>query len=495
MEIHTDVSAERVVLAGLFQHGQDAYIDVVDFLQEDTFTDLTHQCLFKCFCHGFQVKKMSNIDKPSLLAIANELNVDKHFAKDDWRIVRAALNTPVNLENVRGWAAKIRKLHVIRLLNQQLSDCQKEISELKGEEPIAHIIGLAEQRIFDFASLVSDDGQNDPTLIHDGIDTFLDTIEENPTDTVGISSGFTHYDSAIGGGFRRKSVNMIGARTGIGKSMLADNIGVHVAEKLGIPVLYLDTEMTTEDHWVRILANKASVPINEIETGTYVTNTMKKQSVRDSAKTLEIPLHYLNISGRPFEETISIMRRWVHKVVGYDENGNTNDCLIIYDYLKMMSGEGITSSMQEYQILGFMATTFHNFAVRNNLPIVTFIQLNRDGIDKESTAAVSGSDRVVWLTSNLTIFKPKTEEEIVQDDGEENGNRKLVVIKARHGGGLSGGNYINMYMVGKFARVIEKDTRDNLRQSTQSARSNPPKMNVDGDEQVSMGKPSNEETK
>ena len=71
MEIHTDVSAERVVLAGLFQHGQDAYIDVVDFLQEDTFTDLTHQCLFKCFCHGFQVKKMSNIDKPSLLAIAN----------------------------------------------------------------------------------------------------------------------------------------------------------------------------------------------------------------------------------------------------------------------------------------------------------------------------------------------------------------------------------------------------------------------------------------
>ena len=36
MEIHTDVSAERVVLAGLFQHGQDAYIDVVDFLQEDT---------------------------------------------------------------------------------------------------------------------------------------------------------------------------------------------------------------------------------------------------------------------------------------------------------------------------------------------------------------------------------------------------------------------------------------------------------------------------
>ena len=189
------------------------------------------------------------------------------------------------------------------------------------------------------------------------------------------------------------------------------------------------------------------------------------------------------------------MRRWVHKVVGYDENGNTNDCLIIYDYLKMMSGEGITSSMQEYQILGFMATTFNNFAVRNNLPIVTFIQLNRDGIDKESTAAVSGSDRVVWLTSNLTIFKPKTEEEIVQDDGEENGNRKLVVIKARHGGGVSGGNYINMYMVGKFARVIEKDTRDNLRQSTQSARSNPPKMNVDGDEQVSMGKPSNEETK
>ena len=154
-----------------------------------------------------------------------------------------------------------------------------------------------------------------------------------------------------------------------------------------------------------------------------------------------------------------------------------------------MSGEGITSSMQEYQILGFMATTFHNFSVRYDLPILTFIQLNRDGIDKESTAAVSGSDRVVWLTSNLTIFKPKTEEEIVQDDGEENGNKKLVVIKSRHGGGLSGGNYINMYMVGKYARIIEKETRDNLRKKTGSARSTPPKMSVKGDKEVTMENP------
>lgn len=494
MEKHSDVPAERVVLAGLYQHGQDAYIDVIDFLQNETFTDITNQCLFKCFKHGFDVKKINRIDKPSLLAIAGELGIDKHFAKDDWRVVRATLNTPVNLENVRSWAAKIRKLHIIRLLSQQLKECQKDIGSLSGEEPISHVIGLAEQRIFDFSSLVCDEGTNSPSLIHEGLDEFLDKVEEDPRDNVGISSGYSHYDFAIGGGFRRKSVNMIGSRTGIGKSMLADNVGIHVAENLGIPVLYLDTEMATEDHWVRILANKASVPINEIETGKYSTNNIQKKSIRKFAEKIkEIPLHYLNVSGRPFEETISIMRRWVNKVAGFDENGNVNDCLIIYDYLKMMSGEGITPAMQEYQILGFMATTFHNFAVRNDLPILTFIQLNRDGIDKESTAAVSGSDRVVWLTSNLTIFKPKTEEEIVQDDGEENGNRKLVVIKSRHGSGLSIGNYINMYMIGKFGRIIEKETRDNLKQKTNSARSDPPKqIVVGGDEEVSMEKPDEE---
>ena len=115
----------------------------------------------------------------------------------------------------------------------------------------------------------------------------------------------------------------------------------------------------------------------------------------------------------------------------------------------------------EFQALGFMMTALHNFALKYSVPILSFIQLNRDGITKESTDAASGSDRIIWLCSNFTIYKVKSDEEIAQD-GEEHGNRKLVPIIARHGQGLEDKDYINVKMKGQFAHLEEGLTAKEL---------------------------------
>lgn len=480
-----DLIAERNVLAGIFSYGEDGYLEIADIVGEATFTDPSNQALFKSFKHLIENKEITDLDEASVISACHELGFSWIFEKKTERDhAKAILNTSINLSNIRAWAAKARKLEIANMLKEQLDAASQDISAVKGDEPIDHILGIAEKRIFDFTTLLQQDSQDDPQQISQGIEAYLDDLEENPRDVVGISSGFPLYDFAIGGGFRRKTVNMIGARTGIGKSMLADNIGIHVAE-LGIPVLYLDTEMPTEDHWNRILAKKARVSINNIESGQYSKSKFQREKVRSAAEDMkEIPHHCLNVSGKPFEETLSIMRRWLHKQVGFDENGNLNDCLVIYDYLKMLSGDGISASMKEYQILGFMMTSLHNFAVRYDLPVLTFIQLNRDGIDRETTATASGSDRVVWLTSNLSIFKPKSDEEIAQDGGDEFGNRKMVPLKCRHGAGLAPGDYINMVLEGQYATVIEKETKHNLMRGEEQEPEGKPSFLVDGSEQV-----------
>ena len=43
------------------------------------------------------------------------------------------------------------------------------------------------------------------------------------------------------------------------------------------------------------------------------------------------------------------------------------------------------------------------------------MQLNRDGIDEESTAVASGSDRILMYCISFTIFKQKSDEEIAED--------------------------------------------------------------------------------
>jgi hypothetical protein len=151
------------------------------------------------------------------------------------------------------------------------------------------------------------------------------------------------------------------------------------------------------------------------------------------------------------------MRRWLAKEVGLNHQGKAKDCVIIYDYLKIMDAAELKGDMKEYQALGFLMTSLHNFAIRYEVPILAFIQLNRDGITRESTDTASGSDRIVWLCSNFTIYKKKSDEEIAKD-GPENGNRKLVPLIARHGEGLEDKDYINVNMIGKYGKLVEGKT-------------------------------------
>ena len=72
----------------------------------------------------------------------------------------------------------------------------------------------------------------------------------------------------VGGGLRRKCVDLVSARPGVGKSVFADNVALHNARK-GIPVLMLDTEMSKEDHLNRVVSNISGVPIEEVSTGKF----------------------------------------------------------------------------------------------------------------------------------------------------------------------------------------------------------------------------------
>jgi hypothetical protein len=123
--------------------------------------------------------------------------------------------------------------------------------------------------------------------------------------------------------------------------------------------------------------------------------------------------------------------------------------------------------MQEYQVLGFQITKLHNFMVKYDVPCLSFVQLNRDGITKESTDAVSGSDRLIWLCTSFTIFKLKSDEEKAEDN-PKNGNRKLVPIVARHGEGLDDGDYISMKMFGSIGRLEEGMTRNEIHNNAKS---------------------------
>ena len=211
-------------------------------------------------------------------------------------------------------------------------------------ESISQILSIGEQPFFDLADELQNRGGNEPVDISEDIDEHIQHLIDNPCEMMGISTGFQRFDAAIGGGLRKGNVDLIGARTKAGKSFFADTVALHVAGKLNIPVLVLDTEMQKEDHVHRILANMSDIEINDICTGKFGKSEGTKKRVQQAAEKLKkMPYKYVTIAG------VDLMKSWRLLDVGLKgklvemRNGNTNPCVVIYDYLKLTSASQLAT--------------------------------------------------------------------------------------------------------------------------------------------------------
>jgi replicative DNA helicase len=453
-----DPSAERAVLSCIFRYGDKAYLEINDIISESCFTIDSNQIIYSCIKHIFDHNDSSSLDIASIYSAAKDLGLSNVLNnKSETQHLKAIIDFPANLENLKQFASKIKKLEIARSLHEELEKSQEKLLDVTGSESISQILGIAEDTLLNFGSNLAND--NEPQSIGNSIEEYIEYLKSNPIDQVGISSGFPIYDQAIGGGFRKGTVNIIAARPKVGKTLLADNIGFHISNRLGIPVLNMDTEMSTNDHINRILAMMTETEINHIETGKFAESPSVSKKIDDAVTSLkDTNLYYKSIAGKSFDEQLSIMRRWLSKDVGLNDDGTAKECVIIYDYLKLMDSAGLGQDLKEYQVLGFMMTALHNFAVKYQVPILSFIQLNRDGITKESTDTASGSDRIIWLCSNFSIFKRKSDEESAEDAGQS-GNRKLIPLISRHGGCLDDNDYINFTVKGWCAKIEEGSTK------------------------------------
>lgn len=463
MNILSNSAAEKGVLAACYNGGIDTFYEVTDILKPTTFCEQYNELFFCCIRHIYDVMKIRQPDIASLQSAAHELGIAQLINRSECaQHFRQIIDLNINKANIRKFAIKIRKLEVARLLHKQLESAQDRILEVTGSENVSEILSIAEDAVFNFTTTL-DQQDNDPTPITEGMLELVNELKDNPVSQPGISTGFKYWDACIGGGLRGGTVNVIGARAKGFKSGLALNMSKNMA--LGkVPVLYMDTEMRLADQQPRLIASYSKTAIRDIETGQFGQIDSVTANVLQSVEELENncgSFYYKNISGYSFEEQLSVMRRWIYKTVGVDADRRANPCVVVYDYLKLMDSEGL-QKMGEHQLIGFMMTQLHNFSVMYDIPILSFVQLNRDGIDNETAGAVSQSDRIIWLCANFSILKPKSDDEVAKD-GIENGNFKLVPIHCRHGAGLPPKEYISLNAARNCAFIEEIDLSTNIK--------------------------------
>ena len=89
-------ASERAILAGLFNHGIDAHIDVDDLISAETFTSERNQIIYSCLEKVFE--KSQTVDIPSIISVSSTVSLvvpgieetiarssfNKAFSKEDF---------------------------------------------------------------------------------------------------------------------------------------------------------------------------------------------------------------------------------------------------------------------------------------------------------------------------------------------------------------------------------------------------------------------------
>jgi replicative DNA helicase len=464
-----DIGSERAVLSGICQYGEDTFIDISTIVNVNTFSNTRNQLLFNSLDNLFK-SGIKQVDTPSLISQINSLGfADQLLDKQGIEYIGSLFNTKIHKENTIKQAAKIAVLGVGRTAQTKHIQAYNNLKEITGNESIDEVLSISEKPIFEMSLELAGMIKNDPELLSEGIDEYIQNLIDNPIENIGIPTPYPIYNNIIGGGIRT-GVALICSRPKVGKTSFSKEVGLHVSS-LGIPVLFLDSEMNKNDQLNRSLAGLADIDIKEIETGKFSKTIEGKLKVQKAAEYIKsLPYKHQRIAGKEFDEVISIIRRWIHKDVGFDDSGKTKPHLVLYDYFKLMNSAQINDSMKEYQVLGFQISKLADFCGEYQTPVLAFVQINRDGINKETSDIISGSDRLLWLCTSMSIFKRKTAEEIAED-GKENGNMKLIPVECRFGKPLDEGDYINLQMDHHKSKIKELKTQRSVVQDNKDEES------------------------
>jgi len=175
------------------------------------------------------------------------------------------------------------------------------------------------------------------------------------------------------GGLSRKSLNVILASTGVGKSMFMCH-QASAALTQGKNVLYVTLEMAEEKIAERIDANLMNVPLDQIENLSYKQYSSKIETIAKRSVGKLIIKEYPTGSAhtghfRALLEELKLKRDFVPDI-------------IFVDYLNICSSarmRGLGGSINTYSLIKSIAEEVRGLAIEFNLPIVTATQSNREG--------------------------------------------------------------------------------------------------------------------
>lgn len=423
------LEVERHSLSGFFKH-PEVYPEIDAIMSEYDYYSETHRTIFAVI--RSVLSKGEKLDK---VIVAQKIKNLGYKPKDDIDIfsyLDALAGSQITAKGALDACKELVKFRVRREINET-ADQIKEFIAKNGELKIDELVSQADKIYNDKINSYQTD--DEPIDVFKHLTFLVNERISNPESQTELVVPYEKFYQRYGG-LRPGNLYSFVSRPGVGKSNILGDLAYKTALINNCKALILDTENLTDDICFRMAAAVSNVPFHYLEKGLFVKNAELAKRYNDSKeklKKLESLVFHKQVAGKPIEQVVSIIKRWYFKEVG-----RGNPALIVYDYIKLTGEQDYNK--KEYELIGEKANRLKELSVELNVPVLTANQLNRtaeSGTDDSS--AISQSDRLLWFSSHVSIFRRKTLEEIAED-GPEFGSHKLLVLKSRFQGKNSPGH-------------------------------------------------------
>lgn len=214
-----------------------------------------------------------------------------------------------------------------------------------------------------FAALLAETAP--PRLIHatQHVDETVDWLDRGGDET--LPTGYAELDDLMGGLSPRTMV-VIAARPSVGKTLGGLCIASHVADTLGLPVLYTSLEMARLQLELRRMSSIADVPLRRLTRAEPTPDDWK--AINDATPQLRAtPLRIDDASPQGITH--------IREALAEMDADSAPARLHILDYLGLAQ---MARAESRQQAVAEFARAYRQMAKSLNIPVIALVQLNRN---------------------------------------------------------------------------------------------------------------------
>lgn len=307
------------------------------------------------------------------------------------------------------------------------ADLERLQDDLKSDEDPEVLLEKAQEKITAYRQSMSGaaSGLCVSVLAFDSFVKEAKAVKDGITDR-GLATGFPVFDAATGG-LRKKTLNILAARPGVGKSALALNIVVNALRRTkDAPVLVFSLEMPREDLAARICAILSSADMARLE------------DLDLTAEQWDAVFNFFGHEGTRlfFDDAPALKPSDIDAVLARMKARRGTPALVVVDYLQLMQSD----SKAENNVIrvGQISRDLKILSGRYDCPFLVLSQMNRASLKNEGgpqNSDLRDSGAIEQDADTITFL----------NNGKEASEMWMSITKNRRGGLRAGDQKIRLY--------------------------------------------------